>query len=67
MSNATDTVEAPTEDQRVESWRMFVLMEAGYSELDAARLSARFDVDLHQAVKLVTNGCRHDLAVDILL
>ncbi len=59
----------PREDERavVESWRLHVLLEAGYSLQLADRLAVVPDVDLHQAVELVDNGCPHLVAALILL
>jgi hypothetical protein len=55
------------ESSKVESWRLHVLIEAGYP-LSLAEKLAHSDADLHQAVDLVTSaGCRHDLAAEILL
>lgn len=53
---------------RVERWRLKVLLEAGYSLLEAERIAVRGDVDLHRAVELVVEqGCRPEVAVAILL
>jgi hypothetical protein len=55
------------ERAKVESWRLHVLIEAGYP-LPLAEKLAHSEADLHQAVELVTAaGCRHDLAAEILL
>ena len=52
---------------KVESWRLHVLMEAGYS-LPLAERIAQSDADLHQAVELVgPRGCSPDVAAQILL
>ena len=57
----------PTERSKVESWRLHVLMEAGYPLALAEKL-AHSDVDLHHAVELVTTrGCPHETAAEILL
>ena len=57
---------APTEPQRVESWRLHILMGAGYPVHLAERLAAS-DTDLHEAVDLVKRGCDPSTAVEILL
>lgn len=49
--------ELVTEPERVESWRLHNLVEAGYP-LPLAE---------HQAVELVAQGCAHQLAAEILL
>lgn len=53
--------------ERVELWRAQELERAGYRVKDAAVLAQRHDVDLHQAVELVTRGCPPELAAQILL
>jgi hypothetical protein len=52
---------------KVESWRLHVLMEAGYPLPLAERL-AQSSADLHLAVELVgRRGCAPETAADILL
>lgn len=60
------TIEEHTEQEKVESWRLHVLVEAGYPMELAARIAAS-EADLHQAVELVKSGCRHETAAEILL
>lgn len=64
----TETVEIPIESERskVESWRLHVLIQAGYPLPVAERLAGS-DADLHRAVELVDQGCSPDLAASILL
>lgn len=57
----------PSERERVEAWRLHVLVEAGYPVAIAERVAARVDIDLHQAVDLPARGCPHELAARILL
>ena len=60
------TAEQPlSERDKVESWRLHVLIEAGYP-LPLAERIAHSDADLHRAVELVLAGCRHDTAAEIL-
>jgi hypothetical protein len=59
-------VEEHTEREKVESWRLHVLIEAGYPTELAARIAAS-EADLHQAVELVRSGCAHATAAEILL
>ena len=54
------------ERSKVESWRLHVLIEAGYPLPLAERLAAS-EADLHTAVELVGKGCSHDIAGAILL
>ena len=62
------TVEVTGEDERakVESWRLHVLMEAGYPVVLAEKI-AHTDIDLHEAVRLLRQGCRPETAAEILL
>ena len=63
----TQTIEHPqSEREKVESWRLHVLIEAGY-QLDAAERLANSEADLHHAVELVASGCPHEVAEKILL
>jgi hypothetical protein len=55
-----------SERSKVESWRLHVLIEAGYPLPLAERLAAS-EADLHLAVELVGNGCAHATAAEILL
>lgn len=53
--------------EKVKSWRLHVLLEAGYPVNLAERLTAS-DADLHLAVELVrSRGCLHATAAQILL
>jgi hypothetical protein len=71
MSEMTEITELaePESDERskVESWRLHVLMEAGYPLSLAERLAVCEQADLHQAVELVHLGCAHETAAEILL
>ena len=55
-----------TEREKVESWRLHVLVEAGYP-LTLAEKLAHSDADLHRAVELVRAGCTFETAAAILL
>lgn len=55
------------ERAKVESWRLHVLIEAGYP-LPLAERIAQSGADLHDAVTLVSErGCDPDVATRILL
>ena len=54
------------ERAKVQSWRLHVLIEAGYP-LPLAEKLADSDADLHDAVELVTLGCTYETAARILL
>ena len=54
------------EQGKVESWRLHVLIEAGYPLHLAERLAAT-EVDLHRAVALHRQGCEPTTAAEILL
>jgi hypothetical protein len=58
--------EHTTERDKVESWRLHVLLEAGFPMELAARIAAS-EADLHTAVDLVASGCAHATAAEILL
>ncbi len=61
------TLEQPqSEREKVESWRLHVLIEAGYP-LPLAEKLAHSEADLHRAVELVRVGCQFDTAAEILL
>jgi hypothetical protein len=65
MPDATDAPQS--ENEKVESWRLQVLIEAEYPLTLAQKLAVRMDVDLHRAVELVKVGCIHATAAEILL
>ena len=54
------------EQGKVESWRLHVLIEAGYP-LPLAEKLAHSEADLHRAVEIVRSGCAHATAAEILL
>jgi hypothetical protein len=60
------TADAQTERAKVESWRLHVLIEAGYPLPLAERVAAS-EADLHIAVDLVVAGCTPETAAEILL
>ena len=69
MTKVTMTQIAETdrdERSKVESWRLHVLMEAGFP-LPLAEKIAHSEADLHTAVELVISGCAHETAAEILL
>ena len=67
MSESTEILEPETSERsKVESWRLHVLIEAGYPLPVAERLAAS-EADLHLAVELVDNGCAPATAAEILL
>jgi len=63
----TPTAEHPqSEREKVQSWRLHVLVEAGYP-LELAERLAHSEADLHRAVELIHSGCTHETAAEILL
>ena len=67
MSDTVQIAEADRNDRaKVESWRLHVLIEAGFPLPLAERL-AHSEADLHAAVELVKSGCSHATAAEILL
>ncbi len=69
-AHMAETTEAPlyeNEPARVESWRLHILIEAGYP-LPLAERIAQSAAALHEAVELVERrGCAPDVAAQILL
>jgi hypothetical protein len=65
MAELVETTEA-SERAKVESWRLHVLMEAGYPLPLAERLAGS-EADLHRAVELLRLGCEPQTAAEILL
>ena len=62
----TELIARQDERSKVESWRLHVLIEAGYPLALAERLAVS-DADLHRAVELVVQGCSPETATEILL
>ena len=62
----TGEIQPQGEANAVATWRLEVLLDAGY-ELDLAERIAASDADLHLAAALVGEGCPHRLAAEILL
>jgi hypothetical protein len=62
----TQIVETETERAKVESWRLHILIEAGYPAPLAEKIASS-EADLHRAVDLVRRGCRPETAAEILL
>jgi hypothetical protein len=67
MAETTELIERGNERAKVESWRLHVLMEAGYPLPLAERIAAALEADLHEAVELVGRGCDPRTAAEILL
>ena len=66
-STMPQTLEHPqSEREKVESWRLHVLIEAGYP-LPLAEKLAHSEADLHRAVELVIAGGTCEPAAEILL
>jgi hypothetical protein len=67
MSETTEIIEIDeSERSKVESWRLHVLIVAGYPLPVAERLAAS-EADLHAAVEIVDAGCAPETAAEILL
>jgi hypothetical protein len=69
MTTTTEHLELlaeSTEENLVTSWRLHVLLRAGYEEAQARSLALRRDVDLHEAVELVRRGCPPEVAYRIV-
>ena len=65
-----ETTETPlwheNEPAKVESWRLHILLESGYPVHLAERLAVS-EVDLHDAVEMLSRGCDATTAAEILL
>jgi hypothetical protein len=59
-------IDVGSERSKVESWRLHVLIEAGYP-LPLAERVAGSEADLHVAVSLIEKGCQPATAAEILL
>ena len=69
MSETTTPIlDEPLIDERskVESWRLHILIEAGYPLSLAERLAVS-EADLHTACEMIGLGCTHETAAEILL
>jgi len=68
MSETTTEILEPTFDERskVESWRLHILIEAGYPLPLAERLAVS-EADLHFACEMLRRGCAAETAAEILL
>jgi hypothetical protein len=67
MAETTERIlDIQSEQAKVESWRLHVLMEAGYPLPLAERLAGS-GADLHEAVALLDRGCAPATAAEILL
>ena len=66
MSETTEAERGGNERAKVESWRLHVLIEAGYPLSLAERLAGS-EADLHRAVELIGSGCAPETAAEILL
>jgi len=60
-----ETTETPLWHEN-ESWRLHILLEAGYPVHLAERIAAS-EVDLHDAVQMLSRGCDPVTATEILL
>jgi hypothetical protein len=67
MTEITEThIERENEQAKVESWRLHVLIEAGFPLPLAERLAAS-EADLHTCADLLRQGCKPATAAEILL
>ncbi len=67
MSETIEILEPDIDERsKVESWRLHVLIEAGYP-LPLAERVAVSEADLHIACEMVDRGCAPETAAEILL
>ena len=52
MADTTELLDTANERAKVESWRLHVLIEAGYPLPLAEKIASALDADLHHAVQL---------------
>ena len=64
---AEPTYNPEDEFTRVLRWRMNQLIRVGFSPPEATELAVRLDVNLHEALALVQDGCPPETASRILL
>jgi hypothetical protein len=62
----TETRLFETEQDRVVSWRVSQLLDAGYDGESALVIGLDSGIDLHLAVDLLRRGCAVDTALQIL-
>lgn len=67
VAETTELLDRGNERAKVESWRLHVLIEAGYPLPLAEKIAAALEADLHEAVELVGKGCDPTTAAEILL
>lgn len=67
MSAARLETSDASELDRIETWRRQELERAGYDPSSALVLAVHHEIDLHEAVDLLTRGCSVELALQILL
>ena len=62
-----NAVTVKDEQEKLFAWRLFELHEAGLQNAEAAQLLAHSRCDLHQACKMIEQGCSAGLLLRILL
>jgi hypothetical protein len=67
MSAARLETSDASELDRIETWRRQELERAGYDPSSALVLAVHHEIDLHEAVDLLTRGCSVEIALQILL
>lgn len=67
MQDVADPEVEISELRRVELWRFDELCRAGYDSESADVLSIRLDINLHDAIGLIQDGCSPMTAIRILL
>jgi hypothetical protein len=64
---AAQLQESTAPEEEVVYWRLEQLLRGGYELADAREIATRREIDLHQALRLLRDGCTPDLALAILL
>ncbi len=66
MASIDVHVQAETERQRVNTWRIERLIDSGYDHESALLIGIDTSIDLHLAIDLLKRGCTVENALQIL-
>lgn len=66
MADEEESDAGESEEEKVENWRRYELLVAGYPDKYARRLARLHHVDLHEAIHLLETGCDPKTAYKIL-
>jgi hypothetical protein len=66
LTETPEAVMVKDEKHEIETWRQEQLEEAGFPRLIAYGIATRLDIDYHQAIDLLRQGCKPTEAAEIL-